>query len=121
MTIIKAIKAITALLGISAFMYYQYEYLRTGMKPNELFFIASSLCIASFAFLSIEKDDPVFIRSLIVLCSTFFLMVIVIYFKRWVIEQNGSTNYYTALCISAIFTFLYLVYDVFFGRKYTLN
>ena len=105
----KIIKCIAAILGISIFIIYQWEYLRTGMKPNELYFTGSSVLISVLALLSIDKDDNRFVRSLLVLLSTFLLMVVLIYFKRWIIERDGSTNYYTALCFSAIFTFLYLI------------
>ncbi len=84
--------------------------------------------MAAFAFLSIEKTDPIFIRSLIILFGVFFIMIDFIYIKRWVIEGDGSSNYYIALCYSAAFTFIYLLYtliekylkrfyDGFFGRR----
>ena len=127
----KAVKYISAIVGIPIFIFYQWEYLRTGMKPNEFYFIGSSVLIAVLYFLIIAKDDPTFIRSLLILSSTFFLMVTYIYIRRWVMEGDGSTNYYTALCWSAILTFIYLIspfvwrfikrlYYACFGRKQPL-
>lgn len=123
-----AIKIGTVLFGIGTYMFYQYEFMMSQVRHDELYFIVTSICIAVFAFLSIEKTDPVFVRSLIILFSVFFVMVDLIYVKRWVIEGDGSSNYYIALCHSAGFAFLYLIYTVIekylkrfynaiFGRK----
>jgi hypothetical protein len=124
----KYLRVIAVFIGISAYVYYQWEYLKTGLKPNEFYFTFSSICISMFSALSISKEDPLFIRSLQVLCSIFFFMIAFIYVKRWVIEGHPSTNYYNGLIISAAITFLYLVYmaiekylkqlyNAFFGRK----
>lgn len=118
----------TVLIGIGTYTFYQYEYMMSKIRHDELYFIVTSICMAAFAFLSIEKTDPIFIRSLIILFGVFFIMIDFIYIKRWVIEGDGSSNYYIALCYSAAFTFIYLLYtliekylkrfyDGFFGRR----
>lgn len=125
----KAIKIGMVLFGIGIYTFYQYEYMTSNVRHDELFFIVTSICIAVLAFLSIEKTDPVFISCLLILFGVFFIMVDFIYIKRWVIEGDGSSNYYMALCHSAGFTFLYLIYTVvekylkrfynaIFGRKW---
>jgi hypothetical protein len=106
----KLAKAISSILAVSTFVYYQHVFVTTGVKPNELFLVGSGLSIAAFAFLSINWKDHISIISLQLLCSSFFLAVTFIYIRRWIVEGNGSTNYYTALSFCVIFTFIYLVY-----------
>jgi len=108
----KILKAISSILAISAFMYYQYAYMNTGVLPDELFFIGSALSISAFALLSIKWTDGIFVTSLQLLASSFFSVVVFIYVYRWVLFGDGSTNYYTAACWSAILTFIYLIYYV---------
>ena len=107
-----AIKIGTVLTGLSTYTFYQYEYMTSKVRHDELYFIVTSICMAVFAFLSIEKTDPVFVRCTLVLWGVFFIMVDIIYIKRWILEGDGSSNYYISLCHSAIFTFLYLIYTV---------
>ncbi len=122
------IKAMVVLTGISFYMIFQYEFITNKVKLNEEYFIVTSLCMAFFAFMSIEKKDNVFVKCLIILFAVFFVMLDIVYIHKWVIQDNGKPVYYTALCISAIITFLYLIYtviekylkrlyNVFFGRK----
>lgn len=106
----KVAKVIISILAVSTFLCYQYIYVSTGVKPNELFFVGSSLSISAFAFLAVKWEDPILVTSFQVLCSSFFLAVTFIYIRRWVMEGNGTTNYYTALCFCAILTFIYLIY-----------
>lgn len=118
---IKTLKVISSILVVFTFMYYQYVYVTTGIKPNELFFIGSGLSITAFAFLSIKWSDPIFVTSFQLLCSCFFLVVTFIYTRRWVMAGDGSTNYYTALCFAGGFTFLYIIlyylYHAYYGRR----
>ncbi len=107
-----AVKIGTVLLGLATYTFYQYEYVMSNVRHDELYFIVTSICMAVFAYLSMEKNDPIFTRCLIILFSIFFIIVDVIYIRRWVFEGDGSTNYYIALCYSAIFTFFYLIYTV---------
>ena len=100
----KIAKAIVSILAILTYLYYQWILVNTGVKPNELFLVGTKLSICAFAFLSIKREDPVFIIALQLMCSSFFFAVAFIYVKRWVMEGNGSTNYYTALCFCVIFT-----------------
>jgi hypothetical protein len=105
----KSLKAISSILAISAFMYYQYVYVNTGVLPDEVFFIGSALSISAFAFLSIKWTDGIFITSLQLLTSSFFAVVVFIYVYRWVLNGDGTTNYYTAACWSALFTLIYSI------------
>jgi hypothetical protein len=43
------------------------------------------------------------------LCGSFFTATVFIYVYRWVIFGDGSTNYYTAICISTVLTFIYTI------------
>jgi len=117
----KLAKAIVSIVAVLTFLYYQYIIVTTGEKANELFLIGSGLSISAFAFLSIKWNDPIIITSLQLMCSTFFVAVIFIYIRRWVVEGNPSTNYYTALCFCVVFTFLYIIiyylYHYAIGRR----
>lgn len=105
----KVLRVILGVLAIFAFLYYQYEYVRTGNKPNEIFFIASCISISGYSLFSLRQYDSVFVSSITILCSSFFGAVIGIYMWRWVLLGDGSTNYYTAICISAVFTLIYSI------------
>ena len=114
----KALKLIASILAVFTFVYYQYVYVNTGVKLNELYFICSGLSVSAFSFMSIKWKDPVFVTSVQLLCSSFFLVVVFMYVYRWVIVGDGSTNYYTAACISAVLTFLYSTYHVIRRNPY---
>jgi len=102
-------KAIVAILSISSFCLYQYFLVEKGIDLSELYFISLSLSTAAFAYLSLKKTDTLVVNSLVVLCATFFIVVVGIYMYRWVMLGDGSANYYTAACISAILTFIYTI------------
>lgn len=106
---IKAGIIAASLFSIGAFIYYQYIYVSTGIKPNEIYFLAGTISLAAFSFLNIRKDHGVFIKLFPVMAGTLFLSVSYLYLSRWIIEGSPSTNYYTALCISTGVTFLYIL------------
>jgi hypothetical protein len=105
----KILKAITAILSILAFMTYQYVLVEKGKDISELYFVALSVTTAVFAFFSIRENDSFFVSSIVVLCASFFVAMSLIYIWRWIILGDGSTNFYTAVCISAVLTFIYLI------------
>lgn len=113
----KHIKAIAAIVSVSSFLIYQYMLVTKKVDISELYFISLSLSVAAFAFLSLRKGDTIFDNSLVVLCGTFFCVIVIIYVYRWVLFGDGSTNYYTAACISAILTFIYTICYVIFRSK----
>lgn len=108
-------KAIAAIVSVCAFLYYQHALMNGNVildeydLYDEFYFITISLSISAFAFLSIHKDDGALIKSLLVLCSTFFAAIVIVYGYRWVLFGDGSANYYTAVCISAVLTFIYTI------------
>ena len=115
-------KVIVAILIILALVVFQYEFTTNGVKLNELYFISNSIAISFFTLTSIRKNDNVFVSSVLVLCAAFFLSTVLIYIKRWLFLGDGSTNYYIAISISTIVTFLYLITYVinrFIKRKHS--
>lgn len=103
------IRSIVAILSMASLMVYQYFMVKRGINLSELYFISISLSISAFCFLSMKKGDNIFVSSLSVLCGSFFIGVVVIYLLRWVMLGDGSTNYYTAIMVSTILTFIYLI------------
>lgn len=98
-----------SLISVFGLVYYQFTYLKTGIKPNEIYFLAGSISIAVFSFLNIKKNHNEFINMFPIMAGTFFLTVTYLYVRRWIIEGQPSTNYYTALSISAVVTILYII------------
>ena len=98
-----------SLFAIAAFIYYQYIYVTTGIKPNEIYFLSGTISIAALFFLVIRKEHSVFIKLFPIMAGTFFLSVSYLYIRRWIMEGSPSTNYYTALCISTGVTFFYIL------------
>jgi hypothetical protein len=108
----KIIKSIAALFAISALLAYHHFSHVKGIELNELWFIVMSGTTAIFGFISMSKKDSVFVSSLVLLCSLFYTFIPMIFIYRWCIQGEGSTNYYIAIYISAVLTFLYLLWDV---------
>lgn len=102
-------KPTVAILSILSLVAYQYVRANKGVELNELYFVIMSLSIAAYSFSSITKKDTLFASSMNILSGSFFISTVIIYLKRWVICGDGSTNYYTAICIATILTFIYLI------------
>lgn len=115
------VKAVSAILAVSSFVFYQYMISFKGIDMSEFYFIASALSISIFAATSIKKSDSILVVSMIVLCISFFVTAVVIYIYRWVLFGDGSTYYFTALSISAVISFIYTlghsIYYVFKRNK----
>lgn len=111
------IKLIASILSISAFLSYQYALVTCGVDLSELYFVAMGLSISVFCFMSIRKDDKGSTSSFMVLCGTFHIITVLVYLYRWVLLGDGSTNYYTAFCLSVIITIIYILIDTFYGHK----
>lgn len=111
------IRAIAAILSIISFIAYQFWRISYGYDLSELYFIALSLTTSAFCFLSLRKKDNIFVNSLVILCGSFFGATVIIYVYRWVIFGDGSNNYYTALCFSAIATLIFTIIDTIYGRN----
>lgn len=102
---------ITAIVAIGSMISYQYFNLK-GISLDAMWFVANSFAIAVFAITSMRKSDKTFVSSISVLVTAFYSAIAIMYVSRWVMLGDGSTNYYTAICISAVLTFLYLVIHV---------
>ena len=98
-----------SIISVMAFVYYQFIYLKTEIKPNEIYFISVNISLAAFSFLNIRKNHSVFTKLFPIMAGTFFLTVTYLYIKRWILEGHPSTNYYTSLSISAVVTLLYIL------------
>jgi hypothetical protein len=115
------IKSIAAILAVGAFVLYQYMISFKGIDLSELYFIASALSISAFAFISIKKSDPIIVRSLVILCASFFGVAVWVYIYRWVIFGDGSTYYFTALSVSAVVSFIYTIINYVYYYVFKRN
>jgi Kef-type K+ transport system membrane component KefB len=103
------IKTIAVILAVGSFVLYQYMITFKNVDLSELYFISSALSISAFSLLSLKKSDPVIVKSLVLLCASFFAVAVWVYVYRWVIFGDGSTYYFTALSVSAVISFIYTI------------
>ncbi len=118
---IQAIKdhsaVLVIILTLSMYGVYTYALLRTGEKINELFFIPICLSASYFSFMSYPTFKRLAARTLTLFFSTFFLSLLVIYVRYWVIKGHATTNYKWSLFAGLIMGTLHLIYCLIKNRN----
>lgn len=105
------VAAVAALFVVGCYLFYYYHLKTTGVKLNELYFIASGVGIAVFTGLLFTFFSNVYIRTILIFSSTFYTVLELIYIIKWAILGQAYAYFKHALIAGLIIGIIYFVYD----------
>jgi len=105
------IAAVTAVVVIGCYLFYYCHLRETGVKLNELYFIASGIGIAVFTGLLFTFFSNTYVKTSLLFASTFYTVLELIYIVKWVFMGQAYAYFKTALIIGLAIGIIYFVYD----------
>ena len=102
---------------LSLYGVYNYYYLVHGEKTSELFFIATCIAISYFSLISYPVFKRLSARTFSLFMSSFFLSLLYIYVRYWIVEGKPTTNYKWSLYAGLLIGTGHLIYCLIKNMK----
>ena len=100
----------SGVIMISYIVYYYYYYC-ADIKLNELYFISSGVGISIFTGLLFTFFQNIYIRTILLFTSVFYVVLEAIYIIKWIFFGNPYAYLKIALIFGLIIGIIYFVYD----------
>lgn len=101
-----------AITSIVVFVAYQLTQWHGGRYINEIYFMLTTSTISVSMKLLSYNVEGIIKRGIVLLSSSFYASILIIYVWRWVINGEPSTNYIKALCFIGLpLAIIQLIYD----------
>jgi len=107
------IGAITGIFIVTLYLYYYYHLKTTGVKLNDIYFIASGVGIAVFSGLLFTFFQNICVKTILLFTSIFYAVLELIFIYKWVVCGQPYAYFKVALIAGLIFGIMYFLYDKF--------
>jgi multidrug transporter EmrE-like cation transporter len=98
---------------VGCYLYYYFHLKATGIKLNEIYFIASGIGIAVFSGLLFTFFKNSIIKTVLLFTSIFYSVLELIYIYKWVVLGQPYAYFKIALVAGLIIGIIYFIYDKF--------
>lgn len=115
------IGVIAAAIILFSYLVYYFYYYNNGVKLNELYFISSGIGISIFTGLLFTFFENLYIRTILLFTSVFYLMLEMIYIIMWIVLGEPYAYLKTSLIIGLIIGIIYFIYDKLNNKPRTGN
>lgn len=115
------IGAFTAALILISYLVYYYYYYNDGVKLNELYFVSTGLGIFVLTGLLFTFFKNVYIRTILLFTSIFYLMLEIIYIVSWLILGQPYAYLKESLIVGLIIGIIYFIYDKSYNKPRNVN
>lgn len=115
------IGAIAGAFLIISYLFYYYWYYENGIKLNELYFIATGVGISVFTGLLFTFFQNIYVKTILLFTSVFYLMLEVIYIAVWIVQGEAYAYIKLSLVIGLVIGLIYFLYEQFANKSRRVN